>query len=373
MKIHLVSSYLILSQKKVIQVIDMNNITGRYRLTRTLFLLSIALLYCLQSTAQAERIDIVDRSKAAEVIQGKKDDIPLISEEREKQIDAVQSQISEKVITAATWFDSFFGDERYIAEENRSTVRLLLNAGIDKHEDLSFKPRIRMTLHVPQVDERLNFLISGNDDEDFDVERDPGNLNTRDDDANLTAALQYFLLQTEKMNISSSFGLSYNYAYAGLRYRGTQNYGSWQGRIISRARYYTDDGWEARTRYDIERQISDKWLFRTTLDANWQEKNNGIPHGVIFSLFQVLNLDRAIQYDIGNYFHTRENYHMTDFVIRLSYRQRFYRDWLVFEVQPQVSFPKEYDRETNPGIIFKLEAEFGYKSYKDQFNRIFAF
>ncbi len=352
---------------------ESRSLTSKQRPFSTLLFLTFSLLYCLQTTAQAAKIDIVDRSQAGEVIQGKKDDIPLISAEREKQIDAVQARASERVITAATWFDSFFGDDRYVAEENRSSIRLHLNAGIDKHEELRFKSRIRMTLHMPQVDDRFNFLLSANDDEDFDVERDPGNLNSRDDDANLTAALQYFLLQTENMNISSTAGLSYNYVYAGLRYRGMHNYGSWQGRVISRVRYYTDDGWEARNRYDIERQVSDKLLFRTTMDASWQEKYNGVPHGIIFSLFQVLNLDRAVQYTIGNYFHTRSNYHMTDLVLRVSYRQRFYRDWLVFEVEPQLSFPKEYDREINPGIIFKLEAEFGYKSYRDQFNRIFSF
>lgn len=175
------------------------------------------------------------------------------------------------------------------------------------------------------------------------------------------------------MNISTTAGVSFNYAYAGLRYRGVYDYGTWQGRFVSRMRYYTDDGWESRNQYDIERHIFDKLLFRTTAEANWQEKENGIPHVLIFSLYQVLNADRALHYDIGNYFNTRPNYQMTDIVFRVRYRQRFYRDWLVAEVAPQVSFPKEYDREFNPGIIFKLEAEFGYKSYKDQMKQIFSF
>ncbi len=301
-----------------------------------------------------------------------KEKMPLISTETEAYLDTKQEEFSGHLITAATWFDSFFDNERYSAEENRSTARLKLSAGIDRHESFEFKPRIRLRLHLPGANERLNLLITGNDDEDFDVDR-AGGRNSRDDDADLSVGLQYFLGQTEKMNISATGGVSYNYVYGGLRYRGAYDYGSWQGRLVSRLRYYTDDGWEFRNQYDIERQVSDALLFRTTLEADWEEVENGVPHGLIFSLFQVLRSDRALHYEIGNYFETSPNYHLSDMVFQLRLRQRFYRDWLVAEVAPLVSFPKEYDREINPGIIFKLEVEFGHKSYTNQFGRIFSF
>ena len=320
-----------------------------------------------------EDIDIVDRSKAEEVMRGEKDDIPLISDEGEELVDESYEQISEKLISAATWFDSFFSDERYVAEENRTTAKLKLDFGWDKHEDFEFRPRVNWRIHLPGLKNRANLLISARDDEDFDVDRHAGGASQRDDDANLSAGLQYYLKQTKKMNISTTAGVSFNYAYAGLRYRGKYDYGSWQGRLTSRLRYYTDDGWEFKNQYDLERQVSARLLFRTTLDANWYEEEDGIPHSVVLSLFHVFGLDRAILYDVGAYFNTRPDYMMTDTVLRLRYRQRFYRDWLVFELAPQVSFPKEYDREINPGIILRLEAEFGYKSYAKQFNNIFSF
>ena len=348
------------------------SIVGLFQLT-IFFVPAMSLLFFNPFSLQAEEIDVIDRSKAKEVMAGQKDDVPYLTDEVAGYLDDKQDSVSGHLISAATWFDSFFVDERYAIEENRTTARLILSTGIDRHEDVEFKPRVRLRVHLPRASDRLNLLISANDDEDFDVERDPGNLNSRDDDTDLTAALQYFLLQTEKMNISATAGLSFNYAYGGVRYREAYEYGSWQGRFVSRLRYYSDDGWNFRNQYDIERQVSDTLLFRTTLDANWQGEENGIPHAVTFSLFQALRLDRALHYDISNNFNTRPSYQMTDMIFRLRYRLRFYRDWLVFEVAPQVSFPREYDREINPGIIFRLEAEFGYKSYKDQYNRIFSF
>jgi hypothetical protein len=340
------------------------------------FIFTIAFIPCLCTQAAFSQtrkdIDIIDRTRAGEVIHGEKQDIPLLNQATEEQMDKGYEQISETVISAATWLDSFFDDNRYTAEENKTRAKLRLMAGIEQDGSFEFKPRVSVRLHLPGAKDRLNLLISANDDEDFDVDRS-NSLNSRDKESDLTGSLQFFLKQTEKLNISTSLGLSTSYAYAGLRYRGFYDYGSWQGRFTSRLRYYSDDGLESRNQYDIERQVSEKLLFRTTLEANWEEEQNGVPHAITFSLFQVLKLDRAIMYDIGNYFDTRPNDHMADMVFRMRYRQRFYRDWLVVEVAPQISFPQEYDREFTPGIIVKLEAEFGYTSYKRQFDNIFTF
>lgn len=344
----------------------------RYQLPPPLFLLTASLLFVCPGTAQAEP-DIVERNKALEVIQGKKDDIPLLSQETEDTVDETHEQVSATLLNAATWLDSFFDDKRYVAEENRTRAKLKLSAGIEKEGDFEFKPRVSLRLHLPRTEGRLSLLISANDDEDFDVDRNTAIVNNRDDEANLKGTLRYLVRETNKLNLSTSAGLSFNYAYAGIRYRRLFDYNSWQGRFTSRLRYYTDDGWELRNQYDLERQVSDNLLFRTTLEANWEEEFNGMPHAVIFSLFQVLRKDRAILYDIGNYLHTSPSYQMTDTIFRLRYRQRFYRDWLVFEVAPQIAFPKEYERDFTPGIIFKLEADFGYVSYREQFNNIFSF
>lgn len=361
-----------LNQQVTEEALRMINIDNKYPLPPFFLFITVTLLCFTQATARAE-IDIVDRGNAEEVIQGNKDDIPFLSQETEDTVDETHEQVSEKLLTAATWLDSFFDDSRYEAEENRTRAKLKLSAGIERDGNFEFKPRLSLRLHLPQAEGRLNLLISANDDEDFDVDRNANAMSSRDEESNLTGALRYFLRETDKMNITTTAGVSLNYAYAGIRYRRLFDYSSWQGRFTSRLRYYTDDGWESRNQYDIERQVSDRLLFRTTLEANWEEEYNGLPHAVTFSLFQVLQADRAILYDVGNYFHTSPSYQMTDTVFRLRYRQRSYRDWLVFEVAPQVAFPKEYDREFTPGIIFKLEGDFGYATNREQFDNIFSF
>ncbi len=252
-----------------------------------------------------------------------------------------------------------------------------VNSGYDRFDGFEFKPGLSIRLKLPNTEGRLNLNFFISDDEDFDQDRNPLSSAQADHEGTdremLTAGLKWFFSQSENKNFSTALGASSSSVYAGLRYRGYYNYGSWKGRFIDRARYYTDSGFENKAQYDLERQVSDKLFFRASIRANWFEEKPGVPHGITLYLDQVLGREKAIRYEWGTYLETSPNYYMSNLQLRLRYRQRFYRDWLVFEISPQVSFPSEHDREINPGIVFKFEAEFGYKGYLKDFNNIFHF
>ncbi len=306
-----------------------------------------------------------------------KSDIPYIGVQTEQKIDEVHESASILLVNTAQWLDSFFDDPNYIDEENKTRATLKLTAGYDRHEGFDFKPRLSLRLKVPRTEGRLNLIISFSDDEDFDLDNNPLSSSSTDhiesDRDELTAGLRWLISQSKRSNLSTTAGGSYDYVYVGLRYRGYYDYGSWQGRFVERIRYYTDDGFENKIQYDLERQVSDRFFFRTKLDVKWSEEESGLPHGLIFYLDQVFGPEKAIRYEWGNYFDTSPSYAMSDLQLRLRYRQRFYRDWLVLEIGPMVSFPRDYDREINPGIVVRLEADFGYKAYLKDFKNIFHF
>ena len=64
---------------------------------------------------------------------------------------------------------------------------------------------------------------------------------------------------------------------------------------------------------------------------------------------------------------------LTDFQIKLRYRQRFFRDWLVLEVAPLITFPAEYDHQFNPGILTRFEIDLGYLQDQEAYESIFKF
>jgi len=346
-----------------------------------LFILVIVLFCFLVSSlpsfsAETEDAGNKDNSMATGAESaGKKDDIPLLGDATEKKIDDTMESASALLTGAANWLDSFYDEGPSIPEQNHTRATLKLEFGYDKNNEFDFKPRLNLRLRLPKLTKKANLLITASDDDDFETQSNPVNGSANDDtDRNeLQAALQFRALEGENYNISTSVGGSYNYLYAGIRFRHSRFFGLWKSSFTDRLRYYTDEGWENRASYYLDRQFSERWLFRSITSATWLENRDGLPHSQIFRLYQVLSEEKAIQYETVAYLDTEPNYTMTDLQFRVRFRKRFYRDWLVVEVAPQITFPEDHDRDANPGIIIKLEADFGYTSDREVFDRVFDF
>lgn len=291
-------------------------------------------------------------------------------------LDTAQEQASEAVLDVAEWLDDFFDDDRARIEENRTRIRMELSSGYTRFEQFEIKPRISGRIDLPHLNKKLNLLISASDDEEFIAERTPISAFPRHQGSKnreVAAALQYFHREEKESNLSSTLGVSLQYVYAGIRFRHSQDFGSWNGRFVNRLLYFTDDGLEDVISYELGHYLSERCLFRTTIAADWLRDESGLPHSLVFRLFQMINEQKALLYEVGNYFDTEDSYKMTDLQLRLRYRQRFLRDWLVLEIAPQLTFPEDHDREPNPGLIVKFEADTGNLAGTEIFHRIFNF
>ncbi len=327
-------------------------------------------VFCITCLPQAASTQEMPKDWGAQ--QG--DDMLLLNKEQEKSLDSVQENASKKLLSAAEWIDSFFDDDRSTTEENKTRATVKLSMGYSRNDSFEIKPRFDLRLKLPKLSSRANLFIQAAEDQDFNFDSDPLGDRPGNDDGDknqLTAGLRFFLKESEKYNITFDTGASWNYLFAGVRYRAAQDFGTWQGRFTNRLRYYTDDGYENKASYDLERQFSEKLMFRTTTSVNILEEEDGIPHSQYFRLYQVLSPYQAISYESGVYLGTDPSYKVTDTQVLVKYRQRFYRDWLVLEVSPKITFPEDHDRDPNPGIVFKLEATLGYDSDVEGYNKIF--
>ena len=274
------------------------------------------------------------------------EDIPGLDPEQEKNLDEAQVVASARLLDAANWIDSFFDDGRAVEEENTTRATIKLSLGYSRNDDFEIKPRFDWRLKLPRLSSRAQLFISASEDEDFDIESDPISVRPAHEDADnseLTAGLKWFLKESEAYNLSFDTGASWDYLFAGVRFRALQEYGSWQGRLTDRLRYYTDDGLENKLSYDLERRLSTKMLFRTTSSINWDEKKDGFPHSQYFRLYQVMSEFQALSYEAGIYLDTEPSYKLTDLQFVVKYRQRFFRDWLMLEIAPRVTFPEDHD------------------------------
>lgn len=249
-----------------------------------------------------------------------------------------------------------------------------MSLGYSRHDNLEIQPRLDLRLKLPKLSSRAHLIIEMEEDSDFNVEDTPTNVYSDHDDAEnseLRAALRWFLREGDTVNVAFDAGGSWDYLYTSLRVRAIQDFDNWLGRFTNRVRWYTDDGWENRMNYDLETHFNEDFFFRSTTSVNYYETEDGFPHSQIFRLYQVLSSIKAISYETAAYMETKPSYRLSDLQLIVRYRQRFYRDWLVLEVSPRVTFPDDHDYEINPGIIFKLEASFGNNSNEEGFKKVF--
>lgn len=283
-------------------------------------------------------------------------------QDEEVWIDDVHRSVSTALLATSSWIDDFFADKRFVAEENRSRARLKLTTSYYEDDDFEFKPRVNIRVHLPRWSERLHLLFFVSEDEkpEIEAERSGSRIIEDSEKKEASAALQYFLKETEKYNISFTGGFSFDYLYGGVRYRYEKEIGPWKGRFVTLLRYYTDDGWANLNSLDFDRELSEKWFLRATAQLDWFEEEDDLPLALMLRLYQLLGTDKVLSYEWENHFASVQQDELTDLWLLVRYRQKFLRDWLFFEISPRVNFPKDKDREPNVGLLLRIEMNFGF-------------
>jgi hypothetical protein len=277
--------------------------------------------------------------------------------------DRVQRSVSENINSAAQWIDSFFDDERYIAEDATTKLRFRQSLFLEYGDSAENKTRVNLSIDIPRTKNRLRVFVASEDD----TNKTPDTLFNRVETSEDTSAagVQFFAKSTRKKNLSLTTGVKLDSVefFIGPRYRRNLRFADWQFRFTQRVRWFSSKGWEATTRFDFERLLSKKLFFRHTLDGRWREEDEGYRYEIRPSLIQQLDEKKAIEYQWNTLFKTRPNHRLESSVLLVRYRSRFLRKWLFYEINPQLAFRNDEDFDPKAGITFQLEVVFGGKDY----------
>jgi hypothetical protein len=289
-------------------------------------------------------------------------------------IDFLHAELSRELQETATQLDSFFGDDRAVLEENRSYVRLRYGVFQEEAADTLFKPTVDLRLVLPQLEKKTHLVFSAEPATPTAGVPTPvttpgeetpatGQGAAAPDERNLSTALLYFIRSVPRESIMVRTGVQLSQGkpvlFASPRYRSLVPLGTWDFRLTQEALYRTDTGWQTTTRFDFERKLPLDLFFRTSIDGSWFANTTGYFYGLSFSLRQVINPASALDYEWINSYRTRPSYELTEVAFRIRYRRSFWREWLFFELAPQLRYPRDRDFDDTPGIQFKLEMFFG--------------
>lgn len=281
-------------------------------------------------------------------------------------VDKGHAGASERVQRLGAWVDRFFADENYEAEVNESWLRIRLDSFSELYEGTDLDAKARLHLKVPALNKRLRFeILSPGEPDDLGATggNDTGSPPPGAAEEKTSAAVSYVYRALKERSIIARLGLNFDgYSpdpYVGGRYRELVSLNDdWNFRFTQRLRFYTLDGLESRTSLDFERALEENMLFRTSLNGTWLQEYPDYFYSLGFALFRPLDEKSAVEYQVINSFKT-DPHRLDDITVRIRHRQKIWRDWLTFEVAPQVSFGDDRDFEPAPGILFRLEATFG--------------
>lgn len=281
-------------------------------------------------------------------------------------LDSMHSAASDRVRNFGAWVDSFFANEDYVAEINKTYLRLRLDSYSELYDGTTVEGKARLHLKVPALTDRLRVeILSPGETDDFEqsAPSDVGNADSGATTDKSSAGISYVLKALEKRSIILQAGMDFEKytpdPFAGARYRETVSItDNWSMRFVQRLRYYSLNGLESRTTLQFDRLFDKNTLFRTGIDGTWLQEQPDYFYNVSLALYRPIDERSAVQYEVIGQFKT-DPHRLDRITARIAHRQKIYRDWLVFEVAPQVSFPDEREFRPVPGILFRLEAVFG--------------
>ncbi|AXT38131.1 hypothetical protein D1814_05310 [Alteromonas sp. BL110] len=221
--------------------------------------------------------------------------------------------------------------------------------------DLRFRIRVRL----PALKERVDLLLSDNEDETQNntirAARDTGN-NDRD---RTTIALRFRPEQDSHYSYRVGAGRR-DQLYAMTRYKDAFAFSKqWAMLYDAELYYYTRDRLGAELGWAVQYEMSKKHLIRQNNRFYFRDDTNDwLWRHEVHHLFSVDQHNAVIPHLMVEGL-SQPNYRVEEIYGGFRWRNNMLRDWLFFEVEPFVLWLREEDFKTSYGLALRVEAYYG--------------
>jgi hypothetical protein len=305
-------------------------------------------------------------------------------------IERAHAAITFSITETADRIDAFFGDDRIQEESNRSYLKLAVQR-ISDEDGLEVERDFKLKIVLPRLQRRLHLVIQREDETDATDETDGAdgaaeNVVPRSTTGDLTSALRLMLRATRELNISVDAGVRVRLhptVFARARYRRSVEFENWAVRFTQNVKWeekFSESPyqWEEISRLDLERRISPRFFFRTSLQGAWFEGQHGYFVTQGFALVHRIGARRALVYEwntkarTGRIVETEDDveivvdpdrrFRVEETGPKLRYRQTIGWPWFFLEADAERAFRRDLDSDNDfDGVwrfLIKLELQF---------------
>lgn len=277
--------------------------------------------------------------------------------------DRTHHYISENVEKYVTNVDRFFADDAFYKYTTESYVQLYTDVLFEEYGETGYGVGLRGRLDMPGTKKRFKFIF----DTDPVEKQDPMERSVEDSPA---AAVDesdiYGAIQRERELWGWAFRPSVGVKitlplepYVKAQFTKLFPLQRWVLRADQNFYWFDDSGFGSDSTVDFDRPVAQKHLFRASSFARWTEEYEYFQLSEVFTFFQTLSDKRMVSYQVGAYGQTSPTWFMTDYLLIVRYRQLIHKDWLFFEIRPQVQYSKINDWNDEVSLLLRLEVFFG--------------
>jgi hypothetical protein len=285
--------------------------------------------------------------------------------DRRNKLDNSRDYLSDEFVDFVSYVDRFFGSDRNYQDANDSVMQLDIMRVSGYGGNRSFVLSARANVHLPIAEKKLHLLLETDPDKNATVDprqtlspplAQPSGLQS------YAAALRIEEVAAEKWHFNLDGGLK----FAGLNTAPFARTGAvlavpldlWRVRFSETAYWFNTTGVGETTELDLDRPISEPVSFRATSVAVWLDRTQYFDMRQDLTVFHKLDERTALMYQASAFAVSRPNTVVTEYVVLMLYRYRLHREWMFFEVSPQLHFPRALNFHNNAMLSLRLEMLF---------------
>ncbi len=285
-------------------------------------------------------------------------------------LDQTHDFVANNICQPAVWFDNFFGSDTVLEDVRPGAfVRLrdstLWSEGNHVHHHTDYNLQWRF----PKMKKKFRFFIIGGASTD---KVDPLTGQPVQTFNQQTAAsrqsnigVRYEFIKWLRSLVSIDTGIRINIPldpFVRIRYQYTIPFADvYLARFSETAIWKYVEHFSETTQLDLERKLDTFMLLRWSNYTTYTEGTAGVTWTTGISLLEELSPKSAISFDTSMWGVNRPEWTIDNYRVGTRYRRNFYRPWLFFEIEPEVTWPKKISGHRDPlfAVTFLIEVQFG--------------
>jgi hypothetical protein len=122
--------------------------------------------------------------------------------------------------------------------------------------------------------------------------------------------------------------------------------------------WFNSTGLGENTLFEVDHHITDKVLFRATSGVRFLTNDQHFTYHQDFAIFDKINREKSLLYQLSASGVSRPSTEISEYVALVLYRRLIHQDWVYFEINPQLHYPKINNFQLNSVLVLRLEFMF---------------